>query len=62
MPLFMTDDFSYSFGGQNSTSPLSQQYLWGNTPAVDVVRLDKNEGVDFNGPLSLLFAGKHLAA
>lgn len=34
------------------------KYLWGNIPAVDVVKLEENEGKDFAQPLSLLFAGK----
>lgn len=31
--------------------------LWGTVPAIDVIKLAQNEGPDFNGPMSLLFAG-----
>lgn len=34
------------------------KYLWGNTPAIDVVNLERNEGPDFKDDLHLLFAGK----
>ncbi|KND87546.1 hypothetical protein TOPH_07817 [Tolypocladium ophioglossoides CBS 100239] len=34
------------------------KYLWGNTPAMDVLRLDQNEGLEYRGDLSLLFAGR----
>jgi hypothetical protein len=33
------------------------KYLWGNTPAIDVFRLDSNEGHDYDHDLRLLFAG-----
>ncbi|KAI0515446.1 hypothetical protein F5B22DRAFT_636473 [Xylaria bambusicola] len=33
------------------------KYLWGNVPAIDVIKLDQNEGVNFGNPLNLLFAG-----
>ncbi|RYC56871.1 hypothetical protein CHU98_g9335 [Xylaria longipes] len=32
------------------------KYLWGNVPAIDVIQLDQNEGVDFQSPINLLFA------
>ncbi|KAI0111207.1 hypothetical protein GGR51DRAFT_569241 [Nemania sp. FL0031] len=32
------------------------KYLWGNVPAIDIVQLRRNEGVDFEGPISMLFA------
>jgi hypothetical protein len=41
---------SLEFGGS--------KHFWGNTPAIDVLRLDKNEGVDYDKKLNLLFAGK----
>uniref|UniRef100_A0A8H7TNG3 MYND-type domain-containing protein n=1 Tax=Bionectria ochroleuca TaxID=29856 RepID=A0A8H7TNG3_BIOOC len=41
---------SFEFGGS--------KHFWGNTPAIDVLRLDKNEGVDYDKKLNLLFAGK----
>jgi len=34
------------------------KYLWGNMPAIDIVRLANHEGETFLGPLNLLFAGK----
>jgi len=33
-------------------------YLWGNVPAIDVLRLPENEGLDYNDRIELLFAGK----
>ena len=35
-----------------------QKYLWGNVPALDLLNLQQNEGVDFAEDLRLLFAGK----
>lgn len=32
--------------------------LWGNVPAIDVLQLESNEGVDYGKQLNLLFAGK----
>ncbi|KAL2063905.1 hypothetical protein VTL71DRAFT_4399 [Oculimacula yallundae] len=32
------------------------KYLWGNTPAVDVLRLERNEGVKYQEDIALLFA------
>lgn len=34
------------------------KYLWGNTPAVDVLNLDRNEGTDCKEDIALLFAGQ----
>ncbi|KAI0904588.1 hypothetical protein F4823DRAFT_628512 [Ustulina deusta] len=31
------------------------KYFWGNVPAIDVVRLPQNEGIDFQEPLRVLF-------
>ena len=33
------------------------KYLWGNMPAIDIVKLQQNEGVDYDKKLQLLFAG-----
>ncbi|ROT36821.1 hypothetical protein SODALDRAFT_298432 [Sodiomyces alkalinus F11] len=33
-----------------------KKYLWGNMPAFDVLNLESNEGVDYDGQLNLLFA------
>lgn len=43
--------------GPPMTSFGAKKYLWGNVPAIDVLKLDGNEGADFSGDLSLLFAG-----
>lgn len=34
-----------------------KKYLWGNVPAIDLLNLQQNEGVDFTEDLRLLFAG-----
>lgn len=34
-----------------------KKFLWGNIPAFDVLQLGSNEGDDYGGQLSLLFAG-----
>lgn len=34
------------------------KYLWGNTPAVDIIQLEKNEGLEYREEMSLLFAGR----
>lgn len=50
-PTFMSDHDSCAvFGGT--------KYLWGNVPAIDVLQLEKNEGVSYDKNLRLLFAGK----
>ncbi|KAI2964610.1 hypothetical protein CBS147323_6309 [Aspergillus niger] len=33
-----------------------EEYLWGSTPAVDVLQLESNEGTRYDGDLRLLFA------
>lgn len=33
--------------------------LWGDVPAIDVLRLTDNEGADYGGDLHLLFAGRY---
>lgn len=38
-----------------------QKYLWGNVPAIDILNLQQNEGVDFTEDLRLLFAGTRYA-
>ena len=35
-----------------------QKYLWGNVPALDLIKLQQNEGINFAGDLRLLFAGE----
>jgi hypothetical protein len=33
------------------------KYLWGNTPALDVLKLEQNEGLGYQDDIVLLFAG-----
>ncbi|KAH6605282.1 hypothetical protein Trco_006989, partial [Trichoderma cornu-damae] len=47
-PAFVRDDLGLPFG--------PNKYLWGNVPALDILRLGSNEGDDYDGDLSLLFA------
>lgn len=35
-----------------------RKYLFGNVPALDVVSLERNEGIGYRGDLTLLFAGE----
>ncbi|PFH56608.1 hypothetical protein XA68_16257 [Ophiocordyceps unilateralis] len=35
-----------------------RKHLWGNTPAIDMLQLEKNEGLDYQKDLSLLLAGE----
>ncbi|KAI1420169.1 hypothetical protein F5Y12DRAFT_788466 [Xylaria sp. FL1777] len=35
------------------------KYLWGNVPAIDVIQLGQNEGVGYQNPINLLFAGHY---
>ena len=39
------------------TKPTLPVSFWGAAPATDMIKLDKNEGVDYNGELRLLFSG-----
>ncbi|RYP39103.1 hypothetical protein DL766_000559 [Monosporascus sp. MC13-8B] len=48
-PAFVDDESSHIVFG-------TRKYLWGNTPAFDMIRLSQNEGVDFQGPVHMLFA------
>ena len=54
-PAFIDDDegplIRYASHGRN-------KYLWGKVPALDIVKLEQNEGVNFAGNLRLLFAGE----
>jgi len=56
-PAFQSEDVPYIRFGGISIQP---QYLWGNMPATDILRLELNEGVaeaktrDFN----IVFAGE----
>jgi hypothetical protein len=33
------------------------KYFWGNTPALDVLRLEQNEGFAYQDDVAMLFAG-----
>jgi hypothetical protein len=33
------------------------KYLWGNTPALDILKLEQNEGLSYQDDIALLFAG-----
>lgn len=35
------------------------KYLWGNTPALDVLKLEQNEGLSYRDDIALLFAGEY---
>ena len=39
-----------------------QQYLIGNTPAIDILNIEKNEGIYLSENPKLLFAGELLCA
>lgn len=34
-----------------------RKFLWGNVPALDIINMEANEGLAYNKPLNLLFAG-----
>ena len=44
----------------DSISHGRKKYLWGNVQAIDLLNLQRNEGVDYAEDLRLLFAGDHL--
>ncbi|KAH8168147.1 hypothetical protein CIB48_g29 [Xylaria polymorpha] len=50
LPLFM--------GGGDSVQVMfgTVKYLWGNVPAIDVIKLGQNEGIGYQDPINLLFA------
>ena len=52
-PSFIGNDDSASL----MTSHGQRKYLWGNVPAIDILNLKQNEGVDVSADLRLLFAG-----
>ncbi|ETN45854.1 uncharacterized protein HMPREF1541_00035 [Cyphellophora europaea CBS 101466] len=46
-----------STAGQNWHNPFGdQKYLWGNTPAIDILHLEEHEGADHQDNVKLLFA------
>ncbi|RIB01592.1 hypothetical protein C2G38_2230356 [Gigaspora rosea] len=56
MPTFFSDSPSMPF-----FNPLKKvEYLWGNMPAIDIIKIDSNEFMNgkssFNKPINLLFA------
>ncbi|KAM0286534.1 hypothetical protein ACHAO9_008162 [Fusarium lateritium] len=48
-PAFIGENNQKKFGGS--------KHLWGNVPALDILRLEDNEGKDYKKKLNLLFAG-----
>jgi hypothetical protein len=52
-PAFITGGIGVTFGGK--------KFLWGNVPALDVLRLDSNEGEKYQRQLNLLFGGMYFA-
>jgi len=36
----------------------NKKFLWGNLPAIDVLKLRYNEGLGYQGSLDMLFAGE----
>ena len=57
-PAFITSEMEGPLVG--SISHGRQKYLWGNVPAIDLLNLQRNEGVDYAEDLRLLFAGGYL--
>lgn len=50
-PAFISNEARRLFGGR--------KYYWGNMPALDILRLTRNEGASYDGDVRLLFAGEH---
>jgi len=46
------------FDDGDKKNRFNRKYLFGNMPAVDVLNLGQNEGLNFRGDLKVLFAGK----
>ena len=44
-------------GGGSGPSSGSQKDLWDNMPALNILKIKRNEGVDYAKELRLLFAG-----
>lgn len=51
-PAFMGD------GNGGITTFGNKKFLWGNLPAIDVLKLRYNEGLGYQGSLDMLFAGE----
>ena len=47
----------YDFKKSTTGAGLGTVYYWGNLPAVDLINLPLNEGVQYNKPLSILVCG-----
>ena len=57
-PAFMSDE--QLDGPYTSVIPFGKlKHLWGNIPALDVLRFSENEGAGFNNDCCLLFAGTY---
>lgn len=50
MPTFLSSSSAYTTFGRH------KKFLWGNTPAIDILNLAANEGESYKKDLSLLFA------
>lgn len=63
-PDFIVENRTPGFVGQTPFMPSATgrklKYLWGNTPALNILSLETNEGTDYEHGLSLLFAGRYL--
>jgi len=44
-------------GPSYQTFEKKEKYLWGNMPAIDVLRLEDNEDTNYDQDFHLLFAG-----
>ncbi|KAI0426602.1 hypothetical protein F5Y09DRAFT_351075 [Xylaria sp. FL1042] len=61
-PRWVTENRPPTFMGDGMEDQVkfgTVKYLWGNVPAFDVIQLGQNEGVDFQNPINLLFAGSY---
>lgn len=55
---YLGDRRSAILGEGDKYHHFNRKYLFGNMPALDVLNLGQNEGLDFRGDLNVLFAGK----
>lgn len=58
MPAWIVEGRAPSFmGGPPVVAFGGKQYVWGNMPAIDILKLEENEGSDCATSMPLLFAG-----
>lgn len=58
LPSFISDNpLQREFHGQVINNSL--KYLWGNVPALDMLAVHANEGLEYKERLSLSFAGEY---